>query len=63
MAIRVISFVGGGLFGAGGAVLIFLFVEHSPIHWGFVAVAAFIMGLLAALFGRKFWNTAVGLWP
>jgi Na+/proline symporter len=26
-------------------------------------LAAGVMGFLAALFGRKFWDTAVGLWP
>ena len=63
MTIRIISFICGALFGAGGAVAVFYFVEHSPIHWGIVGLAAGVMGLLAALFGRKFWETAVGLWP
>jgi hypothetical protein len=63
MVIRIVSFVCGALFGAGGAVLIFYFKEHAPIHWGLVGLAAFIMGLLAALFGRKFWDIAVNLWP
>jgi hypothetical protein len=63
MAIRIISFLGGALFGAGGAVLVFCFVEHSPVHWGIVGLAAFVMGSLAALFGRKFWDTALTLWP
>jgi len=63
MAIRVISFFGGALFGAGGALLVFRFVEHSPPHWGIVGLAAAVMGLLAALFGRKFWDTALGMWP
>jgi hypothetical protein len=63
MAIRVISFFGGALFGAGGAVLVFRFVEHSPVHWGIVGLAAVVMGLLAALFGRKFWDTAITMWP
>lgn len=63
MAIRIISFFGGALFGAGGAVLAFLFKEQSPVHWGIVGLAAIVMGLLAACFGRKFWDTAVGIWP
>ena len=63
MVIRVISFLCGGLFGTGGAVLVFRFVEHAPVHWGIVGLAAIVMGSLAALFGRKFWDTAVGLWP
>ena len=63
MAIRIISFVGGALFGAGGAVVAFHFIEHSPVSWGIVGLAAGVMGMLAALFGRKFWETAIGLWP
>jgi hypothetical protein len=61
---RIISFVGGALFGAGGAVLVFRFVEHSPIHCGMVGlVGVIIMGLLAALLGRKFWDNAISIWP
>jgi len=63
MAIRTILFFGGALFGAGGAVLLFCFVENSEIHWGIVGLAAGVMGVLAALFGRKFWDTAIGIWP
>lgn len=63
MAIRIISFVGGALFGAGGAILVFHFVEQSAVHWGITALAAIVMGLLAALFGRKFWDTAISIWP
>ena len=63
MVIRIISFLCGVLFGAGGAVLVFRFVEHTPIHWDIVGLAALVMGFLAALGGRKFWDTAVGLWP
>ena len=63
MAIRIISFFGGALFGAGGAILVFHFVERSPVHWGIAGLVAVVMGLLAALFGRKFWDTAVSIWP
>lgn len=63
MFIRIISFLCGALFGGGGAVVAFLFVEQSPIHWDIVALAAVLMGVFAALFGRKFWETAAGLWP
>ena len=49
--------------GAVGAIIVFRFVEHSPIHWGIVGLAAGVMGCLAALFGRKFWDTAVSMWP
>ena len=63
MAIRIISFVGGALFGAVGAVVAFLFMEHSSVSWGIVGLAAGVMGLLAALFGRRFWDTAIALWP
>jgi hypothetical protein len=63
MIMRIISFFCGALFGVGGAVIIFRFVEHSPVHWGIASLAGGVMGVLAALFGRKFWETAVGLWP
>jgi hypothetical protein len=63
MTFRIISFVCGALFGGGGAVLTFRFVEHSAVHWGIVGLAAIVMGFLAALFGRRFWDTAIGLWP
>ena len=63
MIIRTISFLAGAICGGVGAVLAFLFIEHSEIHWTIVGIAAGVMGLLAALFGRKFWEAAVGLWP
>ena len=63
MALRIISFICGGLFGAIGAIIRFHFWEHSEIHWGIVGLAAMVMGILAASFGRKFWNTAGGIWP
>jgi hypothetical protein len=63
MFVRIILFVCGALFGAGGAMLAFRFIENSPVHWGTIGLAAIVMGLLAALFGRKFWEIAVGLWP
>lgn len=62
MAIRIISFFCGVLFGAGGAVVAF-YLQHSEISWSIVGVAALVMGILAVIFGRKFWETAVGLWP
>jgi len=45
------------------ATLVFHFVEQSPVHWGITGLAAVVMGLLAALFGRKFWDTAISIWP
>jgi hypothetical protein len=63
MTIRLVSFAGGALFGAVGAVVGFHFIEHAPVDWGIVALASGVMGLLAALFGRKFWETAIGMWP
>lgn len=59
---RVIGFVGGAIFGGLGALIAF-WLEHSEIWWSIVALAAVVMGILAVLFGRKFWETAVGLWP
>ena len=63
MIVHIVSFICGALFGASGALLAFRFVEHSPVHWGIVGLAAVVMGFLAALFGRKFWEAVVGLWP
>jgi hypothetical protein len=63
MAIRILSFFCGALLGGGGAVVIFHFVEKAPVHWGIVGLAAGVMGLLAVLFGRKFWEAIGGLWP
>jgi hypothetical protein len=62
MAIRIVAFIGGAMFGAVGALIAF-WLEHSEIWWSVVGLAAVVMGVLAALFGRKFWETAVGLWP
>ena len=62
MAIRMISFFCGAIFGGGGALFAFYF-QHSEIWWSITGLAAFVMGTLAALFGRKIWETAVGLWP
>ena len=60
---RIISFFGGALFGAVGAMIVFRIIERSAIHWGIVGLAAVVMGVLAALFGRKFWDTATSIWP
>jgi hypothetical protein len=63
VVIRLISFAGGALFGAIGAVVDFHYFEKSDIDWGIVGLAALVLGILAALFGKKFWDTAVGIWP
>ncbi len=63
MVVRLVSFCGGGVFGGVGAILAFWFNEHSPAHWGIVGLAAFVMGCLAALFGRRFWEIALTHWP
>jgi hypothetical protein len=63
MAIRIISFLAGGLFGSVGAIIAFHWFEKSEIHWGIVGLAALAMGILAAAFGKKFWETAIGSWP
>ena len=62
MAIHIISFICGALFGGVGAIIGF-WLQHSEIWWSIVGLAALVMGILAALFGRKFWDTAVSLWP
>ena len=62
MMIRIIAFICGAAFGAGGALIAF-WLQHSDIWWSIVGLAALVMGILAALFGRKFWETATGLWP
>ena len=62
MAIRIIAFICGALFGAVGAVVVF-YLQHLDIWWSIVGLAALVMGVLAAIFGRKFWESAVGLWP
>jgi len=63
MTIRLFSFLGGAIFGSGGAILVFCFVEKGGIHWGIVGISGLVMGCLSVLLGKKFWDTAVGLWP
>jgi hypothetical protein len=63
MAFRIISFLAGGLFGTIGAIIAFHWFEKTEIRWGIVGLAALLMGILAAAFGKRFWGTAVGLWP
>jgi hypothetical protein len=63
MTIRFISFLCGALFGIGGAIITFLLIEKSEVNWAIVSLCGFVMGGLAALFGKKFWETASGLWP
>ena len=62
MAIRIIAFICGAAFGAAGTVIAF-WLQHSEIWWSIFGLAALVMGILAALFGGKFWETAIGLWP
>ena len=62
MVIRLISFVCGALFGATGAVIRFYWMEKTVVHWGIVGLAALVMGGLAALFGKKFWEIAGAKW-
>jgi hypothetical protein len=62
MAVRIIGFIGGAVFGAAGAVVSF-WLMHSEIWWSIVGLAALVMGVLAAMFGRKFWETATSIWP
>ncbi|HXR04439.1 MAG TPA: hypothetical protein VN836_07005 [Verrucomicrobiae bacterium] len=63
MVIRLVSFAAGAAFGAVGTIINFLWIEKSEIHWGIVGLSALVLGTLAALFGKKFWETAIGLWP
>ena len=63
MIIRVISFFAGAIFGGLGALAIFHVVEHSSAEWRIVGLAAVVMGLLAAAFGKKFWDVALTIWP
>ncbi len=62
MTVRIIAFICGAIFGGGGA-LVALWLERSDVWWSIVGLAAVVMGLLAALFGRRFWDAAIGLWP
>jgi hypothetical protein len=62
MAIRIIAFICGATFGAVGAIIAFWW-QHSDIWWSIVGLAALVLGVLAAFLGRKFWETAIGLWP
>jgi hypothetical protein len=62
MAIRIISFFCGALFGAGSTVLAF-YLDHSDIWWSIVSLAALVMGVLAFLFGRLFWENIGDLLP
>lgn len=59
---RIIQFLAGAAFGGVGAIIAFWF-QHSEICWSIVGLAALMMGIMAALFGRKFWDTAGHLWP
>ena len=62
MAIRIMAFIFGAVFGAVGAIVAF-WLQHSEIWWSIVGLAALVMGVLAALFGRKFLDTAISIWP
>jgi hypothetical protein len=45
-----------------GAVAGFYF-QRSDIWWSIAGLAVLVMGISAALFGWRVWETAVGLWP
>jgi hypothetical protein len=60
MAIRIISLFCGALFGV--EALLWRFAFSSEIWWSIIGLSAVVMGVLTAVFGRKFWETAVGLW-
>ena len=59
---RIIAFSCGVLFGAVGALFAF-WLEDSDSVWSVVGLAAFVLGVLAAIFGRKTWEAVVNLWP
>jgi uncharacterized membrane protein len=55
-------FLAGALFGA-VPLLISYWWNSEEIVWRTVALVAVVMGVLAALFGKKFWETATAQWP
>jgi uncharacterized membrane protein len=60
--VRGIMFTAGALFGA-VPLLISYWWNSEEIVWRTVALVAVVMGVLAALFGKKFWETATAHWP
>jgi uncharacterized membrane protein len=60
--LRLIMFTAGALFGA-VPLLISYWWTSEEIVWRTVVLVAAVMGVLAALFGKKFWENAIAHWP
>jgi len=63
MGTRIISFLAGAAFGAVCAMVVVHVGGDLRDNWGIVWLAATGMGLLSALFGKKFWELVLTLWP
>jgi hypothetical protein len=61
--IRVIAAACGALLGLSERSVFFWSRNTPRLDWRIVALAAVITGGLAAAFGKRFWDTALGWWP
>ena len=60
--LRPIVFTAGALFGA-LPLLISHWGNDEEVVWQPVRLVAVVMGVLAALFGKEFWEDAIAHWP
>ncbi len=63
MTVRIISFLAGALFGALCTLGMLHVVGDLHTNWWVVCVVAAGMGLLALLFGKRFWEMVLTIWP
>ncbi len=62
MTVRIISFLAGALFGALCTLAVLHVVGDLHTNWWVLCVVAAAMGLLAAFFGKKFWEMVLTIW-
>ncbi len=62
MNTRIISFLGGLTLGLVASLLLFHVFADLRANWGIVAPVSFVLGLVAAVFGKAFWEFVLNTW-
>ncbi len=63
MNTRIISFCAGATLGLVAMLLVFHVFADLRTNWGIVVPVSIVLGLLASVFGKKFWEFLLNIWP